>query len=387
MLSITQGSGKTQSIVTGQSLSRIDHADPILLRFFRNLNALQFGLKKESSISTIAVLITETKNETGKPIKFYQLFVASDITLSSVEATLKRAAAAATEEVDRQKSFGDRNSIIFQIFPTSLLATLNQGIADEFRSSGHAGLYILTLTPVHELKTFPYFIGVLPPDAQNKEMGQAEEAIISQTKKTKAKSAKKTTVTLTKEETIEALRSGKYRSRDRTFDNALFRKEAFKDADGRIDLSGAFLSKLDLSSVDLSHVILTKADMTHTYLVNANMSNADLTEADLTDANLFNVKLIGAILIRANLSAANLCSAILIGADFTDAILAGALLVGANATDAILIRANVTSAIVKKTILIGADLTDAKGLETTTRGYVRGDVTYPLEIDSRGRAN
>ena len=105
----------------------------------------------------------------------------------------------------------------------------------------------------------------------------------------------------------------------------------------RVDLTGAYLSHVELIQVNLAGASLSGAD-----LIMANLIGADLTEADLSAANLWGAgleeaKLIGAVLIGANLSMANLSRAVFIGANLSGADLTEAHLVetkfeGANLT-------------------------------------------------------
>ena len=76
-----------------------------------------------------------------------------------------------------------------------------------------------------------------------------------------------------------------------------------EEAGQRADLSGANLSRADLSRADLSCANLFRANLSGAYLSGANLSRADLSRAYLSGANLS----------RADLSCANLSGAI--GAD------------------------------------------------------------------------
>jgi uncharacterized protein YjbI with pentapeptide repeats len=114
-----------------------------------------------------------------------------------------------------------------------------------------------------------------------------------------------------------------------------------------LDLTGAYLTCVDLRGVDLRGGDLTGADLTE----------ANLTEANLTEANLTGARLIRANLTRARLTDARLSSADLSSADLTGADLFGANLFRADLTGASLIRADLTRA-----NLPGADLTGAEFL-------------------------
>lgn len=70
------------------------------------------------------------------------------------------------------------------------------------------------------------------------------------------------------------------------------------------DLSGADLSRADLTLANLSGACLNEAN-----LVMANLRGADLRHADLTQANLVGARLLGVDLVQANLSGANLRTA------------------------------------------------------------------------------
>jgi len=70
----------------------------------------------------------------------------------------------------------------------------------------------------------------------------------------------------------------------------------------KCDLSGATLSKLDLSYADLSGANLSGADLTDSVLFGANLAKANLSGANLTGVNLFEANLSGANLAKANLN-------------------------------------------------------------------------------------
>jgi uncharacterized protein YjbI with pentapeptide repeats len=100
------------------------------------------------------------------------------------------------------------------------------------------------------------------------------------------------------------------------------------------NLSGAYLSRANLSGADLSGAYLSRADLSRAdlsgaYLSRANLSRADLSGADLSRADLSRADLSGAYLSRAYLSRANLSRADLSGADLSRADLSGADLSGA----------------------------------------------------------
>lgn len=77
-------------------------------------------------------------------------------------------------------------------------------------------------------------------------------------------------------------------------------------------LEGANLTGASLTRMNLSGAILDNAILTDTSLLNANLSGAKLTKATLTNADLKQANLSGAVLRDANLSHANLAPADLI---------------------------------------------------------------------------
>ena len=85
------------------------------------------------------------------------------------------------------------------------------------------------------------------------------------------------------------------------------------------NLSGADLSKADLSEADLRGANLSEADLRCADLSESNLSGADLRCADLRGANLY-----GADLREADLRGANLYEADLYRADLREADLRGA---------------------------------------------------------------
>ena len=92
----------------------------------------------------------------------------------------------------------------------------------------------------------------------------------------------------------------------------------------RADLSGADLSRADLSRADLFGANLSGADLSRADLFGANLFGADLFGANLLGANLFGANLFGANLSRADLFGADLSGANLSGADLSEADLSGA---------------------------------------------------------------
>ena len=94
--------------------------------------------------------------------------------------------------------------------------------------------------------------------------------------------------------------------------------------DGKLDLSGANLSRANLFDTDLSKANLSNADLSWTNLSNANLSGANLSEANLSRANLYRADLSEANLSGANLSEADLFNADLSNADLSNADLSNA---------------------------------------------------------------
>ena len=87
----------------------------------------------------------------------------------------------------------------------------------------------------------------------------------------------------------------------------------------RANLSGANLSRADLSGADLSRANLSRANLSGADLPMANLFRADLSGADLSGANLSGANLFRADLSGANLSGADLSRANLSGADLSRA--------------------------------------------------------------------
>ena len=82
-------------------------------------------------------------------------------------------------------------------------------------------------------------------------------------------------------------------------------------AAGERDLTGAYLTRADLSGANLTEADLFRADLTGAYLACADLTSADLTSANLAGANLF----------RADLTSANLTCAYLAGANLAGTVL------------------------------------------------------------------
>jgi uncharacterized protein YjbI with pentapeptide repeats len=128
-----------------------------------------------------------------------------------------------------------------------------------------------------------------------------------------------------------------------------------------IDLSGANLSGLDLSSVDI---------FTHLELFHANLTGADLTRANLGGASLVNSDLTGANLHGARLGGANLW-----GVYLDDACLTGTLLYDTDFTEASMNRTDFSGSTMDGTIFGNVDLSNIIGLESVAcEGPCRIDI-------------
>ena len=126
------------------------------------------------------------------------------------------------------------------------------------------------------------------------------------------------------------------------------------------NLSSAYLNATNLSGTNLSSAILSDTDLSGASLSGASLSGANLTSAKLVGANLTNAKLYSAILsdtdfYKANLYKTNLSGADLSGASLNDTDLSGASLCKAN-----LCKANLSGAKLHRTNLYYADLSSAR---------------------------
>ena len=97
------------------------------------------------------------------------------------------------------------------------------------------------------------------------------------------------------------------------------------------DLSGAWISKLDLRGIDFRNVKLNKVRLRKSDLTQADLSDARLQWANLSKTTLIQAKLLGADLNRSTIRWADAA-----GADFRGANLKYASLVGTNLPDATL---------------------------------------------------
>src|SRR5580658_4423850 len=125
------------------------------------------------------------------------------------------------------------------------------------------------------------------------------------------------------------------------------------------DLTRAILFAADLPAADLTGALLRDTDLTRAILFAADLGTANLTGADLARANLDSANLDSADLTRANLTRANLDIANLTRADLGSATLTYATLTYATLTGATLMSADLTGATLTGARLAGADLTDA----------------------------
>ncbi len=159
------------------------------------------------------------------------------------------------------------------------------------------------------------------------------------------------------------------------FSTELFKMYNFS----RVDLTGADLSHIDLSSTNFenailsfsnlegsnfSRAILSYADMRNAFLSNAILEEATLDGANLKGAYLFNTRLPAANLFNADLSGCRLDNSILNMANLAHAVLSHASLkksslVAADLSEAKLIGADLAKASLKSARLDAADLSNA----------------------------
>jgi uncharacterized protein YjbI with pentapeptide repeats len=121
------------------------------------------------------------------------------------------------------------------------------------------------------------------------------------------------------------------------------------------NLSGVFFDKVYLNEADLSRANLTRATLSRTVLAGANLSEAHLAEANLRPG----VDLRGANLSRAHLREARLGTLGLTGTNLTGAHLSGAVFSGTT-----LSGANLSEAILHETVFANVDLSGCEGLES-----------------------
>jgi hypothetical protein len=138
-------------------------------------------------------------------------------------------------------------------------------------------------------------------------------------------------------------------------------REAVVEAvEARAYLSGANLSRANLSGADLSGAYLSEADLSGANLSGAYFSRADLSGADLSGAYLSRANLSGADLNGADLSGEYFSRANLSRADLGRAYLSRANLGRANPSVAYLSRANPSGADLSEADLSGAELSGAE---------------------------
>lgn len=126
-----------------------------------------------------------------------------------------------------------------------------------------------------------------------------------------------------------------------------------------IDLSGAYLSGVNLRDADLTGANLTEANLSWAFLSRAKLTGACLRRADLRSASLNNANLNQAVLSGANLSKVDLRLALLQEADLNWAVLQEADLSGANLQSAKLDRVNLEGAKLISTRLVAAELMES----------------------------
>lgn len=152
----------------------------------------------------------------------------------------------------------------------------------------------------------------------------------------------------------------------------------------RADLSGAYLSGVNLREAylaltNLSGAGLSEANLIRAYLNRVNLSWANLHAAELSGADLSEADLSCADLSLADLSGANLSWADLSGANLFCAYVFGVYFSRAN-----LSRANLSGALMERTAFGDVDLSTVKGLETVTH---IGPSTIGIDTIYRSKGN
>jgi hypothetical protein len=149
------------------------------------------------------------------------------------------------------------------------------------------------------------------------------------------------------------------------------------------DLTGAWLSKVDLEAANLAWARLGEVNLTRAFLSEANLTEAFLPRANLTGARLVEANLTRALLVQADLTGTVLVGADLTGAGLGGANLTDALLGEANLTHAYLGEADLTEADLDGANLTGANLERAKGItqEQVDAAYGDGETTLPTGLD------
>jgi len=160
----------------------------------------------------------------------------------------------------------------------------------------------------------------------------------------------------------------KWRGANRDVQTNLYKADLSGAPLSKADLTFANLGEANLSGADLSRAkligaILREADLSGANLSEANLSRADLTLVNLSDANLNKANLSGVNLAEANLSfanlsAANLSVANLVGADLSGANLSEANLSGVTLYRAALVQTNLVKAVLSDCHIYGMSAWD-----------------------------
>jgi uncharacterized protein YjbI with pentapeptide repeats len=160
----------------------------------------------------------------------------------------------------------------------------------------------------------------------------------------------------------------KWRGANRDVQTNLYKADLSGAPLSKADLTFANLGEANLSGADLSRAkligaILREADLSGANLSEANLSRADLTLVNLSDANLNKANLSGVNLAEANLSfanlsAANLSVANLVGADLSGANLSEANLSGVTLYRAALVQTNLVKAVLSDCHIYGMSARD-----------------------------
>ena len=146
---------------------------------------------------------------------------------------------------------------------------------------------------------------------------------------------------------VDILFKGKFKDRTKKEENLIPPRFV-------VNLHGAHLAELDLSSTNISDANLSDVNLSNANLSDVNFSNANLSNANLSDTNLSNANLSGADLLGVNISDANLS-----GVNFSDVNLSRANLSDVNLRHADLSNANLSNAKLLRTNLSHAILSNA----------------------------
>ena len=144
----------------------------------------------------------------------------------------------------------------------------------------------------------------------------------------------------------------------------------------RLDLRGADLEKVDLTSAVLREANLARAELRGAELARVNLNSADLTGASLVEAGIGYANLVNANLTGADLRGASLFSTDLTFAILESADLRGARLEWANLTSITVPDTDLDAAVFAGTVLGDVDFSRARGLEGVEH-------TAPSVIDER----